>query len=56
MRLLAGSNRDEARLFLVAPATIDLIDDPALEAAAGAYGLSPGDLATTGPTGRGQRR
>src|SRR5580704_12862197 len=45
VRLLAGSNRDEARLFLVAPAAIDLIDDPALEAAAGAYGLSPGDLA-----------
>jgi len=45
VRLLAGSNRDEARLFLVAPATIDLIDDPALEAAAGAYGLSPADLA-----------
>jgi para-nitrobenzyl esterase len=45
VRLLAGSNRDEARLFLVAPATIDLIDDPALDAAAGAYGLSSGDLA-----------
>jgi para-nitrobenzyl esterase len=45
VRLLAGSNRDEARLFLGAPATIDLIDDPALDAAAGAYGLSSGDLA-----------
>ncbi len=42
VRLLAGSNRDEARLFLVAPATIDLIDDPTLAAAAGAYGLSSG--------------
>ena len=45
VRLLAGSNRDEARLFLVAPATIDLIDDPTLAAAAGAYGLSADDLA-----------
>ncbi|HZC62053.1 MAG TPA: carboxylesterase family protein [Streptosporangiaceae bacterium] len=45
VRLLAGSNRDEARLFLVAPAAIDLIDDPALGTAAGAYGLSSGDLA-----------
>jgi para-nitrobenzyl esterase len=39
--LLTGSNRDEARLFLVAPGAIDLIDDPTLEAAAGAYGLPP---------------
>jgi para-nitrobenzyl esterase len=38
--LLTGSNRDEARLFLVAAGTIDLIDDATLEAAAGAYGLS----------------
>jgi para-nitrobenzyl esterase len=45
VRLLAGSNRDEARLFLVAPAAIDLIDDPTLAAAAGAYGLSADDLA-----------
>ena len=29
--LLIGSNRDEARLFLVASGAIDLIDDPALE-------------------------
>ena len=43
--LLTGSNRDEARLFLVAAATIDLIDDPTLQAAAGAYGLSQNDLA-----------
>jgi para-nitrobenzyl esterase len=43
--LLIGSNRDEARLFLVAAASIDLIDDPALEAAAGAYGLSTDGLA-----------
>jgi len=45
IRLLAGSNRDEARLFLVAPATIDLIDDATLHAAAGAYGLAAGCLA-----------
>ena len=45
VRLLAGSNRDEARLFLVAPAIIDLIDDPTLAAAAAGYGLSAGDLA-----------
>jgi para-nitrobenzyl esterase len=38
--LLIGSNRDEARLFLVAAGTIDLIDEPALAAVAGAYGLS----------------
>ena len=57
--LLIGSNRDEARLFLVAASTIDLIDEPTLAAVAGAYGLpgqalavyraarpgaSPGDL------------
>jgi para-nitrobenzyl esterase len=45
VRLLIGSNRDEARLFLVAAASIDLIDDPTLDAAASAYGLSPDDLA-----------
>jgi para-nitrobenzyl esterase len=39
VRLLTGSNRDEARLFLVAAATIDLIDDARLNAAAGAYRL-----------------
>ena len=38
--LLIGSNRDEARLFLVAPGTIDLVDEPTLAAVAGAYGLS----------------
>jgi para-nitrobenzyl esterase len=37
--LLTGSNRDEARLFLVAAATIDVIDDATLNAAAGAYRL-----------------
>ncbi len=43
--LMIGSNRDEARLFLVAAGTIDLIDDATLEAVAGAYGLPPGGLA-----------
>jgi para-nitrobenzyl esterase len=45
VRLLIGSNRDEARLFLVAASTIDLIDDATLQAAAGAYGLSEAGLA-----------
>jgi para-nitrobenzyl esterase len=45
VRLLAGSNREEARLFFVAPGSIDLIDDAALEFAAGAYGLSAEGLA-----------
>ena len=41
--LLIGSNRDEARLFFVAPDTIDLIDEPTLAAAAAADGLpAPG--------------
>jgi len=43
--LLIGSNRDEARLFLVAAATIDFIDEPTLGAVAGAYGLSGEALA-----------
>jgi para-nitrobenzyl esterase len=38
--LLIGSNRDEARLFLVAPGTIDFIDSPALAAASAGYGLA----------------
>jgi para-nitrobenzyl esterase len=45
VRLLTGSNRDEARLFLVAAGTIDLIDEPTLAAVAGAYGLSQDGLA-----------
>ena len=45
VRLLIGSNRDEARLFFVAAGTMDLIDDAMLEAAAGAYGLSADSLA-----------
>ena len=43
--LLTGSNRDEARLFLVAASTIDLIDDTALDMVAGAYGLPADGLA-----------
>jgi para-nitrobenzyl esterase len=43
--LLIGSNRDEARLFLVAAGTIDLVDEPTLAAVAGAYGRSPEALA-----------
>ena len=46
VRLLVGANRDEARLFLVAPGIIDAIDEPTLEATASAYGLSPDGLAT----------
>jgi len=43
--LLIGSNRDEARLFLVAASTIDLVDEPTLAAAAGGYGLAEAGLA-----------
>ena len=43
--LLIGSNRDEARLFLVAAGTIDLIDAVTLGAVAGAYGLRDAGLA-----------
>jgi para-nitrobenzyl esterase len=45
VRLLTGSTRDEARLFLVAPSIIDVIDDGALEAVASGYGLSADALA-----------
>lgn len=37
--VLVGSNRDEARLFLVAAGTIDLVDEPTLLGGAAAYGL-----------------
>jgi len=40
VRLLIGSNRDEARLFFIAPGSIDLINDQALESASSAYRLS----------------
>ena len=43
--LLIGTNRDEARLFLVAPGTIGLIDEPTLAVVAGAYGLAADGLA-----------
>jgi para-nitrobenzyl esterase len=45
VRLLIGSNRDEARLFFVAPGTIDMIDDALLAAVASGYGLSGDELA-----------
>lgn len=40
VRVLTGTTRDESRLFLVAPGAIDYVDDAALVASAGAYGLS----------------
>lgn len=43
--LLIGSNRDEARLFLVPTGTIAAIDEPTLATMAGAYGLAGNDLA-----------
>jgi para-nitrobenzyl esterase len=43
--LMIGSNLDEARLFLVAAGSIDLIDEAALDAAATAHGLTPDGLA-----------
>jgi para-nitrobenzyl esterase len=45
VRLLIGSNRDEARLFLIAAGTIGLIDEPTLGFVAGTYGLSGDGLA-----------
>ena len=45
VRMLVGSNRDEARLFLVAAGSLDLIDDATLQAAAAGYGLPPEGLA-----------
>jgi para-nitrobenzyl esterase len=46
VRLMIGSNRDEARLFLVPPGIIDRIDEPSLQATAAGYGLPPHGLAT----------
>jgi len=43
--LLIGSNRDEFRVFLMAPGTINVIDEPTLAAAAGGYGLGRNGLA-----------
>ena len=56
MPLLIGSNLGEARLFLVAPATIGLVDEPALAAAAAGYGLRGTTWPCTGPTGRAAAR
>ncbi|RLV48608.1 carboxylesterase/lipase family protein [Nocardioides mangrovicus] len=44
VRVLVGSNRDESRLFLVAPGAIDHVDEPTLTAGSAAYGLSPEGL------------
>lgn len=44
VRVLVGSNREESRLFLVAPGAIDHVDEPTLVGGAGAYGLSPEGL------------
>ena len=38
--LLTGTNREESRLFLVAPGAIDHVDDTMLAGGAAAYGLS----------------
>ena len=40
VRLMIGSNRDEARIFLMAAGTLDLIDDAMLHGVCAAYGLS----------------
>ncbi len=45
VRLMTGSNRDESRLFLVAPGAIDHIDEAMLVGGAAAYGLSPEGVA-----------
>ena len=42
VRVLTGTNRQECRLFLVAPGVIDLIDETAMRGAAAAYGLAEG--------------
>ena len=39
VRVLAGSNRDEQRLFLVPNGFIDMVNEPLLQMAVGAYGL-----------------
>jgi para-nitrobenzyl esterase len=42
--VLVGSNRDESRLFLVAPGVIDFVDEPTLASGAAAYGLAAESL------------
>jgi len=44
--LLIGSNMEEARLFFVAPGSIDAIDEPTLDAVPGTYGLDEDGLGT----------
>jgi para-nitrobenzyl esterase len=44
VRLLTGSNREELRQIFVPAGTIDTIDEPALAAAAGAYGAPDGTV------------
>jgi para-nitrobenzyl esterase len=44
VRVLLGSNREEARLFLVAPGAIEHVDEPTLVAGTAAYGLPPEGL------------
>ncbi|PKW27522.1 carboxylesterase/lipase family protein [Phycicoccus duodecadis] len=46
VRVLVGSNRQESRLFLVAPGAIDHVDEPTLQGGAAAYGLGPEGLQT----------
>jgi para-nitrobenzyl esterase len=44
VRLLAGSNRDDTRIGLVPTGMIDLIDEPTLTAAIGAFGAPDGTV------------
>jgi para-nitrobenzyl esterase len=42
--LMVGANREESRLFLVAPGTIGFVDEPTLAGGSAAYGLAPEGL------------
>ncbi len=44
VRVLVGSNREEARLFLVAPGVIEHVDEPTMVGGSEAYGLPPQGL------------
>jgi para-nitrobenzyl esterase len=44
VRLLAGSNRDDARIGLVPTGMIELVDQPAVTAVAGAFGAPDGTV------------
>lgn len=46
VRLLTGTNHEEARLFLVPTGAIELIDKPGLSAMASAYGVPPAAVET----------